>query len=81
MVVQKKTVENDGYDAVKVGFVDVADKKLNKPDKGLFSKIKVSSKKFLNPSLASSFFSSSSRFFRDILLTLWMEENTSLLLM
>ena len=46
-VVQRKTSESDGYSAVKVGFVDVAEKRLNKPDKGLFSKIKVSPKKVL----------------------------------
>ncbi len=46
-VVQKKTVENDGYTAVKLGFSEVQEKKLNKPDKGLFAKIKVTSRKFL----------------------------------
>lgn len=46
-VVQKKTMENDGYTAVKVGYADVEEKKLNKPDKGLFEKIKVSTKKYL----------------------------------
>ena len=44
-VVQKKTVETDGYNAVKVGFCDVEAKKLNKPDNGLFIKIGVSPKK------------------------------------
>ena len=29
-VVQKKTVENDGYDAIQVGFADAKDKALNK---------------------------------------------------
>lgn len=46
-VIQKKTVENDGYSAVKVGFADLAEKKLNKPEKGMFSKAKVSPKKHL----------------------------------
>lgn len=46
-VVQKKTVDNDGYEALKVGFDDVAEKKLNKPEKGVFSKVKVSPKRFL----------------------------------
>jgi len=46
-VVQKKAPENDGYSAVKVGFVDVKEKKLNKPEKGIFSKVNVSPKKFL----------------------------------
>ncbi len=46
-VVQKKTVENDGYTAIKLGFGEIPEKKLNKPDKGLFSKIKVSSRRYL----------------------------------
>lgn len=44
-VLQKKSVETDGYDAVKVGYDDVEDKKLNKPERGLFAKLKLSSKK------------------------------------
>lgn len=46
-VVQKKTVENDGYDAVQVGFVDLKDKKANKPVKGHFAKAGVTPKKFI----------------------------------
>lgn len=46
-VVQKKTVENDGYAAIKLGFGEIPEKKLNKPEKGLFTKIKVSSRKYL----------------------------------
>lgn len=46
-VVQKKTIENDGYKSIRLGFGDIAEKKLNKPDKGLFSKIKTASKKHL----------------------------------
>ncbi len=46
-VVQKKTVESDGYDALKVGYEDVEAKKLNKPDKGQFDKIKSGYKKRL----------------------------------
>ncbi|HPP36478.1 MAG TPA: 50S ribosomal protein L3 [Clostridiales bacterium] len=46
-VVQKKTVENDGYTAIKLGFENVPEKKLNKPEKGLFSKINVTPKKYL----------------------------------
>lgn len=46
-VVQKKTVENDGYSAVQVGFIDVKDKKANKPKKGHFSKANVTPKKYL----------------------------------
>ncbi|HHW00756.1 MAG TPA: 50S ribosomal protein L3 [Clostridiaceae bacterium] len=46
-VVQKKTIETDGYNAIKVGFEDVPERKLNKPEKGLFAKINVSHKKHL----------------------------------
>lgn len=46
-VVQKKTVENDGYDAVQVGFVDLKEKKTNKPVKGHFAKAGVTPKKFI----------------------------------
>ena len=40
-VVQIKTVEKDGYDAVKVGFGAVKEKNVNKPDKGQFVKANV----------------------------------------
>lgn len=46
-VVQKKTVENDGYDAVQVGFVDLKEKKTNKPTKGHFAKAGVTPKKYI----------------------------------
>ncbi len=46
-VVQKKTVETDGYNSIKVGFVDVKEKSLSKPAKGTFSKVKVQPKKYL----------------------------------
>lgn len=46
-VVQKKTAETDGYEAVRVGFGEVSEKRLNKPDKGLFTKIKVAPKKYV----------------------------------
>ena len=46
-VVQKKTVESDGYVAVQLGFGDVAAKKVNKPAKGHFDKADVAPKKTL----------------------------------
>lgn len=46
-VVQKKTVENDGYDAVKLGFEDIAETKLSKPEAGAFKKAGVACKKYL----------------------------------
>ena len=39
VVTQVKTVENDGYDAVQVGFVDKREKLVNKPMKGQFDKM------------------------------------------
>ena len=46
-VVQKKTVETDGYDAVKLGFLDIPERKLAKPAKGQFTKANVGFKKHL----------------------------------
>ena len=46
-VVQKKTVENDGYDAIQVGYGDCKDKALNKPQKGHLAKAGVSNKRHL----------------------------------
>ena len=47
VVAQKKTVENDGYDAVQLGFMDVKEKHLTKPEKGHFEKAGVAPKKHL----------------------------------
>jgi len=47
VVVQKKTVENDGYAAVQLGFGDVSPKHVNKPMKGHFDKADVAPKKTL----------------------------------
>jgi large subunit ribosomal protein L3 len=47
VVVQKKTVENDGYSAVQVGFGDIRDKLVNKPVKGHFAKADVAAKRTL----------------------------------
>ena len=46
-VVQVKTLERDGYAAVKLGFDEVADKKLNKPEAGLFKKAGAPAQKVL----------------------------------
>ena len=46
-VVQKKTVENDGYNAIQVGYVDAKDKVMNKPQKGHLAKAGVSNKRVL----------------------------------
>ena len=47
VVVQKKTVENDGYDAVQLGFGDIRAKRLTKPLKGKFEKVGVAFKRTL----------------------------------
>ena len=47
VVAQKKTVETDGYNAVQLGFDDVKEKHLNKPEKGHFEKAGVAFKKHL----------------------------------
>ena len=47
VVVQKKTVETDGYDAVQVGYGDVKEKHLTKPQKGHFAKAEVAMKKYV----------------------------------
>ena len=47
VVTQKKTVETDGYTAVQLGFGDVAEKKLSKPEAGHLKKAGVAAKKHL----------------------------------
>ena len=47
VVVQKKTIEKDGYNAIQVGFGDIKIKNVIKPMKGHFDKSKVEPKRFL----------------------------------
>jgi len=47
VVAQKKTTENDGYEAVQIGFGDLKASKVNKPMKGHFAKGDVAPKKVL----------------------------------
>lgn len=47
VVTQVKTVDNDGYSAVQVGYVDKREKLINKPMKGQFDKAGVSYKRFV----------------------------------
>ncbi len=47
VVTQVKTVENDGYSAVQVGFGDIREKLVNKPKKGHFAKAGVANKRYL----------------------------------
>ena len=47
VVTQKKTAENDGYEAVQLGFIEAKEKQLSKPAKGHFAKAGVAAKKHL----------------------------------
>lgn len=47
VVVQKKSVEKDGYNAIQVGFGDIREKLVNKPTKGHFAKAGVAIKRHL----------------------------------
>ena len=47
IVSQVKSVETDGYNAIQLGFGDVKESKLNRPQKGHFAKAKLALKKHL----------------------------------
>lgn len=47
VVTQVKTVDNDGYNAVQVGYGDIREVLVNKPRKGHFAKAGVANKRFL----------------------------------
>ena len=47
VVAQVKSEETDGYNAIQLGFGDVKDKHINKPEKGHFAKSKLTAKKHL----------------------------------
>ena len=47
VIAQKKTIENDGYEAIQVGFGDLKASKVNSPMKGHFAKGDVAPKKVL----------------------------------
>lgn len=46
-VIQKKTVETDGYNAIRIGFGDVKEKNLNKPTLGQYKKAGVTPTKYM----------------------------------
>ena len=46
-VVQVKTVESDGYNAVQLGYGEVKEHKLTKPERGHYTKVKLTPKKHL----------------------------------
>ncbi|MBQ9266791.1 MAG: 50S ribosomal protein L3 [Clostridia bacterium] len=47
VVIKKKTVETDGYNAIQVATGEVKEKHLNKPTKGQFDKLKLAYKKYI----------------------------------
>ncbi len=47
VVLQKKTVETDGYEAVQLGFEDKREKLANKPEKGHVAKANTAPKRFI----------------------------------
>ena len=54
VVTQKKTAETDGYTAVQLGFGDVKESKLSKPEAGHLKKAGVAPKKYLKVSALTS---------------------------
>lgn len=47
VVLQKKDVENDGYEAIQIGFDTKKDNRANKPEKGIASKASTTPKRFI----------------------------------
>ncbi|GEL78068.1 50S ribosomal protein L3 [Tenuibacillus multivorans] len=47
VVLQKKTAENDGYEAIQVGFADKKESRANKPEKGHAEKAEAKPKRFI----------------------------------
>ena len=47
VVTQVKTVENDGYEAIQLGFEDKREKLANKPEKGHVAKANTAPKRFI----------------------------------
>ncbi len=47
LVIRKKTVETDGYNAIQVATGEVKEKHLNKAEKGQFDKLKLAYKKYI----------------------------------
>lgn len=53
-VVQKKTLEKDGYNAIQVGYEEIKETKVNKPMKGHFDKAQVEYKRYLREFLVDN---------------------------
>lgn len=47
VVARKKTVEKDGYESVALAFGDIKERKVNKPELGMFKKAGIEPKKFV----------------------------------
>jgi len=47
VVLQKKDVENDGYEAIQIGFEDKKEQRANKPEKGHAAKANTAPKRFI----------------------------------
>ncbi|NNV07013.1 50S ribosomal protein L3 [Geobacillus sp. C56-T2] len=47
VVLQKKTIENDGYEAIQLGFEDISEKRANKPQIGHAAKANTAPKRFI----------------------------------
>lgn len=47
VVLQKKTIENDGYEAIQLGFEDKREKLANKPEQGHVAKVNTAPKRFV----------------------------------
>ena len=47
VVLQKKTVESDGYQAIQVGFGEIRERLVNKPKTGIFKKAGVNVKRYI----------------------------------
>ena len=54
VIINKKTSDRDGYDSLILGYKDIAEKRLNSPEKGFFTKNGVAPKKYLKEFRASS---------------------------
>lgn len=52
VVVQKKTIEKDGYNAVQIGYEELEERKVNKPQAGHFAKANVKPMKFVKETRA-----------------------------
>ena len=47
VVLQKKSIETDGYEAIQIGFEDKREKLANKPEKGHVAKANTAPKRFI----------------------------------